>query len=132
VTERPSFIRDAPEPPKISIGERVIANIKSIQKVDGKYGPQYEFQLELDNGYKSKDWITYYPEPNASSKLGQLCTTIWSNLKQINSPEEAMTELKNYGRIYVECTGTRNHESKQYPNLKIITTYLPLKQSPLH
>ena len=114
------------------VGERTEASIVAIQKINGEYGEQYQIDLQLTNGFKTRDWIKYYSQPSIGSRLGQLCTTIWSTLHKINSPEEAMTTLKEYGTVYLECKGHRIHEGKTFPKLKVITTFLPISQSSLN
>ena len=126
MSEPRGFVTEAPEPPQVVQDERVEGTIISVQKVEGQYGKQFQFEVELMDGYKTRCWIKHYDKPSTNTDLGKLGLTIMRRLnRDINSIDEAVDWLTHFGRVYLECKGYRNYEGKSYPKFKIITGMLP-------
>ena len=131
-----TFVKPAAEPPVVRLNEMKEVNIESIEfeaahkTDDGKDIPdQLKFTMTTDDGYRITDWIRFYNEPGARSKMGELVDALSQALDQdILSPEEFTAMLKQYGRAYVKCSGFRDYKGKQYPNFDLLTNTLPQKQ----
>ena len=134
-----SFIRNN-NIPQIDEGQTLLATIKNIEypikpPQNSKYPQkdQIQFGLQLDDGYNFKSWIPYYEHPHQKSKLGKLCLKLIETTKQeYNTVDEALTALKEFGRILVQCNGHQEFNGQQYPILRIVVDRLPGKQTSLH
>jgi hypothetical protein len=119
-------VKAAQEPPEAVETERLEAKILDIRQVEGKWGEQLEFNLELAGGYRLKSWIRYYESPSEKTELGKLLLTIMRlQNKDIQDVQEGLDWLTHYGWIYIECTGHRTFNGKSYPKFKVITGTLP-------
>ncbi len=120
------WVEKAPEAPQVVESERLEAILLDIDIIPGKWGEQYQLNLELDNGYKVKTWMKYYEHPTENSDIGKLGIAIQNRLNTDHGcVEESLDWLLSYGRVYIECTGFRNYEGKSYPKFKIVPTLIP-------
>jgi len=121
------FIRRAAEIPNMRIGDRAVAYADSIDEVEGEKGPQVQFSLTLEGGYRSKAWLRYSEQPSELSNLGKLCKTLaQATGKVYQSVDEAMKDLqRNRRRIFVRCDGHKLYNGRNYPKLKIVVEELP-------
>ena len=126
---RPDFIKKAIPPPEVKQGQRLPAKIEAIELEDGQYGEQWKFDLELENGYKTRAWIKHYDEPSEASSLGILCINLCNTLDIFHDrPHDYLKDLKDYGMVLLECKGHRVHEGKTYPKFKLVPEILPAKR----
>lgn len=117
---------EATPPPDIEKGEKVVVTNLSYSEVSGKWGPQYEFVGELENGFKVKAWIKQYDKPTTATKLYQLCAIIDKEYGYYSETiEEALNRLVFYKHLYFECTGHREYNGKQYPKFSVYVEKLP-------
>ena len=121
------WVQPAPEPPDVVESERLEATLMGMDIVPGKWGEQYQFDLELANGYKIRTWMKYYDTPNENTDIGKLGIAIQNRLNvEHECPEESLNWLLSYGRVYVECTGFRTaNNGNNYPKFKIVPTLIP-------
>jgi hypothetical protein len=128
-----SLIRKTVAPPQCEKGDIFKANIRDITKEvspwknqDGSLKEQLQIQMELENGYRTYAWITYYDEPREESTFGKLTLTLVSVTKRdITTASDAIENLKRYGRIFVRVKGFREYKGTKYPKFEIITDKLP-------
>jgi len=126
MSEPRGFVTPAVEAPKVSENERLLAKVLDIRKVEGKYGDQLQFELELENGYTTKAWMPFYEHPSTKTDLGKLGLAIMRQVnRDIYSIEEAIDWLTHYGIVYVECTGVKKYENDTIPKFKIVPGILP-------
>lgn len=121
----PNYLKTASPPPKVSQGQIIPAKITSIDKVDGKFGPQIQYRLDID-GYVTSVWQNHYDIPSTSSQVGRLCITLEKMTEhRYESLPEALKALKNYGVIYVRAVGKREKNGVEYPKFEIVIDTLP-------
>lgn len=126
-----SFIQKSKPPPDVKEGQVLEATVTDVEyPIEGKYGKQIRFRLELSNGYKFNSWIKYYDEPSDRSRLGKLAITY---MDLVQGPFEKVGEvlegLKKHGRVYVSCSGFREFEEQLYPKFKVVVDRLPGMQT---
>lgn len=128
-----SFVEKALPPPDVKEGSILKARILNIKKVtsqwkddQGNPKKQLEFELQLDNGYKSKSWMAYYERPRDKSRLGKLALKfIETTKKDLSNVEEFLVALKQFGYVFVKCNGFREYEEELYPNFSVVSEKIP-------
>jgi len=112
-------------------GEILPAKIVSVEyPVTGQYGEQVEWHVELDNGYQTTIWMSYYKEPSDKSFLGMLSIAFMDMIKSYSydTVNDVLAAIKEHGKVYVRCAGFREWEDKIYPKFKIVPTKFPTIQ----
>jgi hypothetical protein len=128
-----SFVEKAIPPPDLEEGAILKARIIGIQKVTSKWKDdegnpkeQLQFDLELENGYKCRTWCAFYERPAEKSKLGKLVLKfVEATKKDVHSINEFLGTLKDFGYVFVKCSGFREYEDELYPNFTILTDKIP-------
>lgn len=127
------FIKKATPPPDVKEGQILKARIVGIEKVMSKWKDdtgnlkeQLEFDLELENGYKFKSWMTFYEQPSDKSKLGRLALKFMEvTKKDSDNVEEFLSSLKHFGQLFVKVIGFRKYEEQVYPNFAVFVEKIP-------
>ena len=124
------IVTPAKDPLQVVESERLEALVVNIEKVEGKFGEQLQFTLKLpDEEYNVKTWMKYYEKPSENTDLGKLLLAIMTRLnKDIDDVEEGLDWLTHYGRVFIECTGFRAYNGKNYPKFKVVPGILPPTQ----
>ena len=113
-------------PPSLEKGEKVIVTNLSYKVTEGKWGFQYEFNGELENGYKVRAWVKKYDKPSTATKLYKLCALIDKQHGHYSDTiEEALNRLIFNNRLYFECTGHREYKELQYPKFAVYDEEVP-------
>lgn len=134
-----SFVEKAVPLPDVEEGTILKAKIINIQKITSKWKDdqgnlkeQLEFDLELENCYKCRSWISFYERPSDKSKLGKLALKFTeATKKQVSSVDEFLVALKEFGHVFIRCKGFREYEEKLYPNFAILTDKIPVVEQKL-
>jgi hypothetical protein len=127
------FIKKATPPPDVEEGQILKAKIMDIKKVMSKWKDdtgnlkeQLEFDLELEDGYKFKSWLTFYEQPSDKSNLGRLVLKFMeATKKDSDNVEEFMSSLKKFGQLFVKVKGFRDYEEQVYPNFAVFVEKIP-------
>ena len=131
-----SFVKKTTPPPDVEEGDILKARILDIKKEtskwkndDGTDKEQLRFEVELENGYKTSTWISYYEHPAEKSKLGKLVLKLRETTKEDPSNvEEFITAIKRFGHVFVKVKGFREYEDEVFPNFSLVTEKLPTHQ----
>jgi hypothetical protein len=131
-----SFVKKTVPPPECEEGDIFKARVLDISKEvsqwknqDGSAREQLKFEVELENGYKTFAWISYYDQPGEKSAFGKLILKLVAMTKQdIASARDAVEVLKRFGWIFVKVKSFREYEDETYPNFSIVTEKLPATQ----
>jgi hypothetical protein len=131
--EKLSFIRKTTPPPDVEEGDILKAKILDIKKEtskwkndDGTDKEQLKFDLELENGYKTNAWISYYDHPGDRSAFAKLTLKLCEMTKKdVSNASEATDALKKYGWVFAKVKSFREYEGETYPNFSIVTEKLP-------
>lgn len=122
--------------PEFTVGQQVEATIDSIERTQGQYGEQYQFDVSLKpSGWRARAWIKYYPVPAPNQYLGKLCLAIERVTGQsFSSVDTAIAALKSYGKIYLRVSGFNNKQQddgsvKSYPKFAVAPDNLPGEQA---
>jgi len=134
-----SFVKKGVPPPDVEEGAVLKAQIVDIKQVtsqwkddQGNPKEQLEFDLQLDNGYAFRSWMAFYVSPSDKSRLGKLATKfVETTRKQCTTVDQFIIALKEFGVIFVKCTGFREYEEELYPNFSILVEKIPLEQKKL-
>lgn len=134
-----SFVEKAVPPLDVEEGTILKAKIINIKKVTSKWKDdagnlkeQLQFNLEFENGYKCRSWLSFYERPSDKSKLGKLALKFTqATKKEFSTVNEFLTALKEFGFIFVKCKGFREYEEELYPNFSILTDKIPVTQQKL-
>lgn len=125
---KPKFAGEAQAPPELKQDERLEATILGLKyPVQGQYGEQIEFQLQLQGGYKFRAWMRYYEKPKPKSSLYQLsaafmgATDYWG----YDTVDDFLRGLRNYGKVFVCVDGFREYQGLDYPKLKVVVDSMP-------
>ena len=80
--ERAPYGREATPPPQLRKGQLVETMNLTYQVVEGQYGPQYQFDGELENGFRVRAWVKKYDEPGTKTKIYKLAPAASSRLTE--------------------------------------------------
>jgi len=135
-----SFVKKGVPPPDVEEGAILRAQIVDIKQVtsqwkddQGNPKEQLEFDLQLENGYAFRSWMAFYISPSDKSRLGKLATNfVKTTKKQCTTVDQFITTLKEYGALFVKCTGFREYEEEMYPNFAIVVEKIPVEQKKLN
>lgn len=120
--------------PQLTVGQRLETLITSMIPSTFGTGEEARDQLQFDvklvpGGYEARGWISYYKIPNPKQKIGKLYLAIQRITgKTYQNVDEAMSALREYGRIYFEVTGSRKVGETTYPKFAIVGETLPGEQ----
>jgi len=118
--------RPAVKPPKIETGDLVKVTELNYRMVEGQYGPQYQFEGEIENGYKVRAWVKKYDKPTVNTKIYKLCTLIDRHYGEYSKDlDAALSRLLSFGKVYFKCSGHREVEDVTYPKFNVYVDKLP-------
>lgn len=128
-----SFVKRSAPPPDVKEGEILKTRILDIKRVtsqwknnDGSPKEQLELQLELENGFRAKTWISYCANPSDKSALGRLALAFeQSNKTRFNTMDDFLAALQRFGAVYVKVKSFREYEGRLYPTFSLFSDKIP-------
>ncbi len=114
--------------PEFNNGDQLKAKIRSIEQVPGNWGEQYPFELTTETGWKTVCWI---PASESEYRIKRLAYTVMETFDENHSSvQESIDHLRQYGYVFVVCTGFRTRDGRKLPKFNIFNTELPVIYSP--
>jgi len=125
--DKPPYGRDVAPPPNLRKGQRVVASEIKITSVEGKYGPQFQFDGILEGfDYQARAWVKKYDDPSRATKMYKLAVLADKRMGRWSpSVDDGVKNLESVGRIYFEVNGFREYEGQTYPKFSVVDDELP-------